>query len=1053
MNTLRSKKLTIRLVFSLLVFIFASFTAVFASEIGELETAEDSFSPSDIATPAQVTEGSPFNPESKFRNPEALQSELASSEKVRVIVKLSVPDYTQLQARSASFKAISPEDAASPMAPLRAAQALAADQALASSIHAVADSVTSALADTGAVQEQKFNFVPFAVYTVDQDALDKLAARPEVLTVEVDELSRVPERPEISDAQLDRPQLSGTTTLIGADTVWGNGYTGSGWYVAVLDTGIRTSHEFFSGKTIVEACFTTAGSSNPSTTLCPNSTDSQTGTGAAAHYYSLQNIDSGWDHGTHVAGISSGNNGTLKGVAPDSDIIAVNVFSDGFTSSSCGGASNCVLSYTSDQVSGLEYVYGLRNTYSIASVNMSLGGGAYSSSCDSASQKSAIDLLRDAGIATAIASGNSGYCGYVGSPSCISTSVAVGASDDSDTIASFSNWETDLVPLFAPGVSIYSSTADSDSSYESWNGTSMATPHVAGAWALLKQKSPTATVDSILSALTTTGKSVTFDRCSNPTGITRRIQVDDASNNIGGSISLPTVTTTTPTSVTASTATGGGEVTDNGNGTVFERGVCWGTSTSPTILDNKTNNGRENGTFTSYLTNLSGGTTYYVRAYATNAAGTAYGSEVSFTTGSSPTVTSFTPTSGTAGDTIAITGTNFASVSQVSFGGTAASSFTVNSTTSISAVLGAGTSGTVSVATSDGTGTSSSSFTYSGSATAPSISSFRPGVVSSNNTVVIIGENLSDATAVSFGGTAASSFTVMNENKIRADFGTGSTGLISVTTPNGTAVSSTQLFYAGEDILRFIWSQASGGKNAYMYFTGNQYGGNTELDLVIPSNYIPKTVGDFNSDGLADIVVRDPSTGETIAVILKSSFQYSSYDTLATSIADPWDIFGAGDFNSDTYSDLVLVNSSTGEVAIIYLGYSFTTSSIKRLDMSLGLEWELVAIGDMDKDGIPDLILQNDIGWVGIIHITSGFVSGTIKKMDITIPTQWKVFGTWDFNNDGLLDLALRNDTDNTLAVVYLTSTFGFNGYSQFSSTFEAWFSDGWEPLSTGDIF
>jgi parallel beta-helix repeat protein len=100
----------------------------------------------------------------------------------------------------------------------------------------------------------------------------------------------------------------------------------------------------------------------------------------------------------------------------------------------------------------------------------------------------------------------------------------------------------------------------------------------------------------------------------------------------GGGIVIPTVTTTAITAITSTTATSGGNVSSAGGGTVSARGICWNTSTNPTILNNLTSNGTGTGSYTSSLTGLSPGITYYVRAYATNEAGTAYGSNVSFTT-------------------------------------------------------------------------------------------------------------------------------------------------------------------------------------------------------------------------------------------------------------------------------------------------------------------------------------------------------------------------------------------------------------------------------------
>jgi uncharacterized protein (TIGR02145 family) len=97
-------------------------------------------------------------------------------------------------------------------------------------------------------------------------------------------------------------------------------------------------------------------------------------------------------------------------------------------------------------------------------------------------------------------------------------------------------------------------------------------------------------------------------------------------------IVLPSLTTADVTDITSETATSGGNVTNDGGGTVTTRGVCWSTTENPTTANSNTSNDNGTGTFVSNLTGLTGGTTYYVRAYATNAAGTAYGNQVSFTT-------------------------------------------------------------------------------------------------------------------------------------------------------------------------------------------------------------------------------------------------------------------------------------------------------------------------------------------------------------------------------------------------------------------------------------
>ena len=103
---------------------------------------------------------------------------------------------------------------------------------------------------------------------------------------------------------------------------------------------------------------------------------------------------------------------------------------------------------------------------------------------------------------------------------------------------------------------------------------------------------------------------------------------------------ISTLTTDSITSITAISATCGGNITDDGGLSVTARGVCWSTSPNPTVSDSNTTNGTGTGSFTSSITELQIGTTYYVRAYATTNAGTGYGEQVSFTTRNGiPTVT------------------------------------------------------------------------------------------------------------------------------------------------------------------------------------------------------------------------------------------------------------------------------------------------------------------------------------------------------------------------------------------------------------------------------
>jgi len=91
---------------------------------------------------------------------------------------------------------------------------------------------------------------------------------------------------------------------------------------------------------------------------------------------------------------------------------------------------------------------------------------------------------------------------------------------------------------------------------------------------------------------------------------------------------VPTLTTSVITNITGTSATSGGTITSEGSGKVVSKGVCWGTGIDPTITDNKTTDDAGTGSFTSNISGLNGSTKYYIRAYATNSAGTAYGNEI-----------------------------------------------------------------------------------------------------------------------------------------------------------------------------------------------------------------------------------------------------------------------------------------------------------------------------------------------------------------------------------------------------------------------------------------
>jgi len=394
---------------------------------------------------------------------------------------------------------------------------------------------------------QQFATVPHLALEVGSDALAQLEA------------SGFHVRRVVADTP-NRPMLPQSVPLVQASQAWSLGYDGTGTTVAILDTGVDKTHQFLAGKVIEEACFSSG------TSLCPNGQPTQFGPGSGV----TCSLSGCW-HGTHVAGIAAGNGNVscfgqpCSGVAKGAQIMAVQVFSRADGPAYCGTAGSCPIAWTSDIMAGLDRVFALRGVYNFASVNLSIGGGLYGGTCDSDPTKFSIDNLRSVGIATVVAAGNNGATSALTSPGCISTAVSVGSTEKYDVVSSFSN-VSPFLSLLAPGGVILSSYPGG--TWISANGTSMATPHVTGAWAILKQAAPGASVTAILNALQQTGLPITDTR---PGGgvTTPRIRIAQALAALAPP-SGPATLSASPAAVTA-----GNSVTATWSGIATPTAMDW----------------------------------------------------------------------------------------------------------------------------------------------------------------------------------------------------------------------------------------------------------------------------------------------------------------------------------------------------------------------------------------------------------------------------------------------------------------------------------------------
>ena len=341
-----------------------------------------------------------------------------------------------------------------------------------------------------------FRTLPFMAATVNREQLLSLAESPDVESISVVQIER--------KLDVERGKLSSAAASVDIAEAWAAGFDGTGYAVAVIDGGFNTSHPMLAGKIVGAACFSHDFGAIQ-TSQCPSGKSPEIGVNAAS------NCPAGstrCDHGTHVASIAVGNDGTNFGVARGAKLVPIDVFSSDSDPTDCSpDPAPCEVTDSLAVLDALDYINDQAAALNIAAVNISIGGALKTGYCDNDVRKSVIDMLRAKGIAVAISAGNESATGQVATPACISSAEGVAASTDGVDIASYSNFANTL-DFAAPGSSI-TAASGSGSGFLTKSGTSMATPFVAGGWAVMRQALPEASFDVLETALKQTGLATT----------------------------------------------------------------------------------------------------------------------------------------------------------------------------------------------------------------------------------------------------------------------------------------------------------------------------------------------------------------------------------------------------------------------------------------------------------------------------------------------------------------------------------------------------------------
>ena len=457
----------------------------------------------------------------------------------------------------------------------------------------------------------------------------------------------------------------------------------------------------------------------------------------------------------------------------------------------------------------------------------------------------------------------------------------------------------------------------------------------------------------------------------------------------------PTISSFSPTS-----ATTGNAVTITGTNFVAVTGVSFGGISASNFTVNSTTSITAivaNGSSGNVLVNTLGGTA--------TLAGFTFAQPP-------PTIVTYYPMVAATGTAVTITGTNFIGVSSVNFGGIPASSFNINSNTSITAIVANGATGQISVTTPGGTANSGSIFTYYN----PVITSFTPTNATTGTTVTINGSGFINLSSVKFGGVAASSFNVVSQNQISAVVGTGASGEVSVTSQNATATLPGFTFSSPVTIIGSVSpSIASSGMtiNITGYgFTGATsviIGGVSATSFIVNSNTSITAVVGIAASG--NVTVTSPSGTGTF-----NEFIYSTTPVIASFSPETSTIGSSITIKGANFSPVAANN-------IVYFG-ALRATILTATDSSLvvyvpiGATHDRISITTNARTGYSPKFFRPTFAGIGSLT-TSSFAT----KIDSAVATSPVHISTADLNIDGKSDIIVSSRVSGSdLVTIYKNS-------------------------------
>ncbi len=452
-------------------------------------------------------------------------------------------------------------------------------------------------------------------------------------------------------------------------------------------------------------------------------------------------------------------------------------------------------------------------------------------------------------------------------------------------------------------------------------------------------------------------------------GIADMVTANSTSNNITvlKNALYTVVSTQAVSNIQSKNAVGNGSILELGVTNPTAYGICWNTKGLPTITDNKVDKGTTStlGAFTANISGLNPNTTYYARAFATNSAGTYYGEEVSFTTFETLSVSSISPSSGTVGSTVTISGSGFSTTpaNNIVYFGAIKANVISSTATILSVTVPAGAGSVV------------------------------PITVTANNAVIYST------------GTLTHAFKITNTPPLDLVYS-------KYEKPTGNHPQSIAIGDFNSD-KKSDMAIACSGSGLVNILLGDGIG-NFIAASNCPTGGVPAcvAVGDFNGDGIQDLTTSN-SASDNIS-ILTGNGDGTFAPAINYSVGDNPTSIAVDDFNGDGKTDLVVTNNGWSSISILMgNGNGTFSSAVYYVTMNFPND---VTIGDFNRDGIVDIAIITNYGISVLMGNGDGtFATAVTNNSSVDLNRSIK---SADFNNDGKLDLVAGDYTNGNVCVL-----------------------------------